>query len=301
MAVEGHRGTVHEVAQELSVLFVDLRSEAPRSCRGASCPPSRRNLPVPGAPNRGSGRCDRCCPSGRRRRPGSCRDRAPGLRRRIVRPRRRSRMSFQIRLPSGPRSRLRSSGSEAEARGDLVQGLFQTHEGEAELLDLFVREGAGLHAADGLLLHQLAQELGVARSRRATERCTSSGSAFQRGGLGGGAPLDLGAQGVQLFRSPDERRPAGSWHSFRREGVGRPGPVALSRRPPMWPRASSTSREVGGGALREARGDRRCRGADRWHSARSSPPAAGDGARRSGGPISGRLLNVSCSWRRASR
>src|SRR2546422_2826149 len=48
---------------------------------------------------------------------------------------------------------------EAEALADVDDRLLQPHERAPHVLGLRGREAAGLHAADGLALHQLAQEL----------------------------------------------------------------------------------------------------------------------------------------------
>src|SRR6266850_7144654 len=51
------------------------------------------------------------------------------------------------------------SGGKAEALADVADRVLEPHERAPHVLGLLGREAAGLHAADRLALHQLAQEL----------------------------------------------------------------------------------------------------------------------------------------------
>ena len=58
----------------------------------------------------------------------------------------------------GPRSRFSSFGSSLKRSGELIDRLLELHQSDADVLDLFGREGLFFEAPDGLALHQLADE-----------------------------------------------------------------------------------------------------------------------------------------------
>src|SRR6185369_3364129 len=88
---------------------------------------------------------------------------------------------------------------EVELFGKAVDGLFKAHQGEADGFDLVRGQGLRLHAADGLLLHHLAEELDEGEDEAEDGALDVLGVGVPARRLVGRALLDLGAQGLQLF------------------------------------------------------------------------------------------------------
>src|SRR5207253_95356 len=83
------------------------------------------------------------------------------------------------------------SGGKAEALADVADRVLEPHERAPYVLGLLGREAAGLHAADRLALHQLAQEL----DQREHEPRDRSGGVSWR------VPRSAGTRGCSAGRS----------------------------------------------------------------------------------------------------
>jgi hypothetical protein len=111
-------------------------------------------------------------------------------------------------LSDRPEIQVELFRGDAEVAGEVVDGFFELHQGDAELFDLVGSEGLLLHAADGLALHELAQELDEGEDELGYRALDVFGGGVPAGdGLRGESALELDAEVLQLLDFQAQRLP----------------------------------------------------------------------------------------------